>query len=349
MTQPAIEWIDNTTSELAGAWWPVAWSHEVTDRPVAVQLLGRHWVLARLGDELVAFVDECPHRLIPLSGGDICDQTLRCAYHGWRFDHEGTVVDVPSHRDGTPIPPRARATKPAGVVERYGAVWLAPDTPVAPLFEFPEWDDPAFECRLDVPNFTTASAAQFMDNGCDTSHFFMVHRGTFGGDETAMSFPRSVERDGWTLTAVFESPYKVLDDPDVIAGNADPLQHTTQTKTFHLGMTLVLRMEFPQTNSTFTVIMSGQPERDGSTRLFRWFARNDIVGDEERWRDCLEVEARVIAEDQLALNLYRDHRLPLDLTTEVHVRSDKLSIAYRRLLADFVRREPTGSFGAAAG
>ena len=118
MTQPAIEWIDNTTSELAGAWWPVAWSHEVTDRPVAVQLLGRHWVLARLGDELVAFVDECPHRLIPLSGGDICDQTLRCAYHGWRFDHEGTVVDVPSHRDGTPIPPRARATKPAGVVER---------------------------------------------------------------------------------------------------------------------------------------------------------------------------------------------------------------------------------------
>ena len=75
----------------------------------------------------------------------------------------------------------------------------------------------------------------------------------------------------------------------------------------------------------------------------------DIVGDEERWRDCLEVEARVIAEDQLALNLYRDHRLPLDLTTEVHVRSDKLSIAYRRLLADFVRREPTGSFGAAAG
>ena len=333
-------WVDNTTPALAAAWYPVAWSHEVPDdRPFGVELLGEHWVLARLDGELVAFVDRCPHRLLPLSAGELCGSTLQCAYHGWRFDRTGTVVDVPTHRDGTPIPGRARVVTPAGLVEQYGAVWLAPEPPVAPLFEFPEWDDPAFECRLDVPNHTSASAWQFMDNACDASHFFMVHRGTFGGDETAMTFPRIVERDGWTVTGVFDSPYKVLDDPDVIAGEADPVQDSHQTKTFHLGATVALRMEFPETDSTFAVVMSAQPIRDGSTRLFRWFARDDIVGDAARWADCLEIEAKVIAEDCVVLDRYRDHRLPLDLQTEVHVRSDKLSIGYRRLLADFVHRD----------
>ena len=42
-----------------------ALSSEVpADRPVAVELFGVHWVLARPGGSLVAFIDECPHRLL---------------------------------------------------------------------------------------------------------------------------------------------------------------------------------------------------------------------------------------------------------------------------------------------
>lgn len=334
-----IDWIDNETPEMGAAWFPVAWSHEVTDKPIAVQLLGKHWVVVRLNGELTAFVDRCPHRLIPLSGGEICEGTLRCAYHGWRFNAAGETVAIPSHSDGTPIPPRARVDKPAGIAEQYGAVWLAPLPPITPIPPYPEWDDPEFEVRLDIPYYTEASAWHFTDNGCDASHFFMVHRNTFGGDETAMVFPRSVERNGWSVTGIYESPYKVLDDPEVIAGRADALQISTQSKTFHLGSSVVLRMEFPASNSTFTIMTSVQPERVGSTRTFRWFARNDIVGDEERWADCLDIEAKVILEDCAALGLYRDHRLPLDTQVEVHTRSDKLSVAYRRLLWDVANRD----------
>lgn len=332
----APAWVDNTTAALGAAWYPVAWSHEVTDAPVAVELFGRHWVLARIDGELAAFVDACPHRLLPLSAGDLCASTLRCAYHGWEFDPTGVAVRIPSLGSEAALPPRARLVRPAGLEERYGAIWLAPEPPIAPLPDLTEWTDPRFECRLDVGERMTASAAQMMDNGCDTSHFFMVHRGTFGGDGTAMSFPRSVERDGWTLTAVYETPYKVLDDPDVVAGRADPVFQSRQTKTFSLGMNLLLRMEFPASDSTFTILMAAQPEREGSTRLFRWFCRDDIVGDEERWAACLEIEAAVLAEDISALGSFRDHRLPLDLQVEVHVKSDKLSLAYRRLLAEFV-------------
>ena len=43
-----------------------------------------------------AFVDECPHRKVPLSDGRVEDDgTLLCSYHAWRFDGEGSCVNIP--------------------------------------------------------------------------------------------------------------------------------------------------------------------------------------------------------------------------------------------------------------
>lgn len=43
-----------------------------------------------------AFIDECPHRKVPLSEGRVEDDgSLLCSYHAWRFDGEGSCVAVP--------------------------------------------------------------------------------------------------------------------------------------------------------------------------------------------------------------------------------------------------------------
>jgi nitrite reductase/ring-hydroxylating ferredoxin subunit len=43
-----------------------------------------------------AFVDECPHRKVPLSEGRVEDDgTLLCSYHAWRFAGDGKCVAVP--------------------------------------------------------------------------------------------------------------------------------------------------------------------------------------------------------------------------------------------------------------
>ena len=43
-----------------------------------------------------AFVDQCPHRKVPLSEGRIEDDgSLLCSYHGWRFDGQGDLIDIP--------------------------------------------------------------------------------------------------------------------------------------------------------------------------------------------------------------------------------------------------------------
>jgi len=43
-----------------------------------------------------AFVDECPHRKVPLSEGRVEDDgTLLCSYHAWKFDGSGKCISVP--------------------------------------------------------------------------------------------------------------------------------------------------------------------------------------------------------------------------------------------------------------
>ena len=61
--------VDNTTPGLERAWYAVALSERVGTAPVTVAVLGEHWVVLRLGGELVAFEDRCPHRLAPLALG----------------------------------------------------------------------------------------------------------------------------------------------------------------------------------------------------------------------------------------------------------------------------------------
>ncbi len=52
---------------LADYWHPVAYSHEVTDKPYPVTLLGEEIITCRLGDRICAFSDLCIHRGTPMS------------------------------------------------------------------------------------------------------------------------------------------------------------------------------------------------------------------------------------------------------------------------------------------
>ena len=42
-----------------------------------------------------ALEDRCAHRQVPLSKGTVDGCTVRCGYHGWRYDASGSCIDVP--------------------------------------------------------------------------------------------------------------------------------------------------------------------------------------------------------------------------------------------------------------
>jgi nitrite reductase/ring-hydroxylating ferredoxin subunit len=53
---------------------------------VVVEAGDREIVVLRVGDQLHAFDNACPHEGNPLVEGEVLGDVLECAYHGWRFD-----------------------------------------------------------------------------------------------------------------------------------------------------------------------------------------------------------------------------------------------------------------------
>jgi phenylpropionate dioxygenase-like ring-hydroxylating dioxygenase large terminal subunit len=161
-------------SMLERSWLLAASSRELTDRPLARQLLGKRIVLFRDGDGKPAALDDrCVHRGVPLSLGTVESGLIVCRYHGWHFDRHGVCVHVPCAAPDE-APASKRVTR-HHAVERSGSIWvcLAPE----PLGEVPRWP---LEHLAETK--TTEMTAHFggnflsvLHNFFDATHVSFVH------------------------------------------------------------------------------------------------------------------------------------------------------------------------------
>ncbi|MEI9960049.1 MAG: Rieske 2Fe-2S domain-containing protein [Limisphaerales bacterium] len=69
---------------LSPFWYPIAFSHEVKDKPFAAKLLDERLVIYRTAHGAVVVArDLCLHRGAPLSLGSVEGDELVCKYHGF--------------------------------------------------------------------------------------------------------------------------------------------------------------------------------------------------------------------------------------------------------------------------
>ncbi|MXO61364.1 Rieske 2Fe-2S domain-containing protein [Altererythrobacter salegens] len=173
------------------AWYVAAWEQDLpADAPAAMSILGEPIVLWRAGEKLVAMEDRCVHRHAPLSLGRCEGASLRCMYHGLRFDADGRCVEIPGQEL---IPPTARVkTYPALAKHSWVWVWmgdpaLADEALVPPAVGY---DDPDYILGHGFLDYE-AEARLINDNLLDFSHLSYVHAQSFGtGPEFAGSLPR---------------------------------------------------------------------------------------------------------------------------------------------------------------
>ena len=327
--------LHNTHPALRRCWHPVARSADVTDRPVRTVLLGEPWVLVRVDGRLRAFVDRCPHRLAPLSIGECDGGTLRCGYHGWRFDASGRCVEIPALGPEATIPPRARLVGADSVEERHGMVFLAPEAPLTPLGTVQEAEDPSFMSG-DLPVLVArASAGLLADNFLDMAHFPFVHLATFGAEDPVVP-PLTVARKGWGFTAVNEHLFSNREDPGVAAGVRPLVQRRRVTYRVVAPFHLVLRLDYLDSGGTNVIGFFLQPETDDSCRIYSTIWRDDLDGDPARMASAVAFEVAVVREDLAVQESYDRLVLPLDPTTEVHTRADRSTLELRRMLGDLV-------------
>jgi len=334
--------LTNTDPALRRAWHVAARSADVGRDPLAVQLLGEPWVLVRLptadgtGTRLTAFADRCPHRLAPLSAGQVVGGVLQCAYHGWCFDADGACTEIPALDGPDHIPGRARATTPAAITERAGLVFLAPEVPENELFDFSGFDEAGFLHGALEPIRARVGAGLMIDNFLDQAHFPFIHAATIGSDDAREMPELTIERDGSVLSVRSRQQFPHHED----RGVQQQIRPLLQTRVLHYEyrapFAVRLRMDYVEAGGTNVIDFFVQPEDDDHCRLYTLLHRDDLE-DADQMADCVAFEQKILGEDLWIQEQYTDRRLPLDPTTEVHTRADRTGVELRRILADFVR------------
>ena len=313
---------------LAPFWYPVAFSHQVTNQPLAVRLLDERVVVYRLSDGTVAAArDICFHRGVPLSMGHVEGDEIICRYHGLRYDREGRCTCIPAHPKGL-ISPRLRLQM-FWAQERYGLVWvrLVDDGP-APLPEMKEWDDPEYLQVLPDSVQIEAAAGRQVEGFLDVSHFAFVHAESFGEpdnpvvpDYKVAKTERGFVADYISLVSNYSHAYKHLNPPG--------FSWHRRFEVF-LPFCAKLTVGFPG-GGKLHILNAASPVSARKTRLFVPLCRN--FDKSAPLEETLEFNNQVFAEDIAIVEQQWPEDLPLDLHAEAHFPADRSSITYRKGLA----------------
>lgn len=306
---------------LLSDWHVVARAADLpADRPVRARLLGTDLVLWRNNGRVLAWRDLCIHRGTRLSLGRIEEGCLVCPYHGWTYDESGQCVAIPAHPEQKP-PAKARA-ETYHVQEGYGLIWVCLGEPANDIAPFPEWEDDTYRKIFCGPYAVQASGPRIVENFLDIAHFPFVHEGILGdrAHPEIEEYQAEIRADGVVAQGV-----RVYQPDPYGTGRGD-----TVTYTYRVHRPLAASLTKESSGPQFTILLLVTPHDLIDSSAWIWMAQNygyDIPEEElVAYQDEIFMQDRPIVESQ------RPELLPLDLQAELHLRSDRTAIAYRRWL-----------------
>jgi phenylpropionate dioxygenase-like ring-hydroxylating dioxygenase large terminal subunit len=129
-----------------------------------------------------AIADLCPHRGVPLSAGKFDGEQFRCAYHGWRFGHDGVCRAIPSLVPDQKFDLSKIRVRTYPCRESQGNIWIylsdeapAPDADLGTPFVIPEIGDIAPKVRTPLVFATDLDDAIY--GLLDPAHTPYIHEG----------------------------------------------------------------------------------------------------------------------------------------------------------------------------
>lgn len=305
-------------------WYPVARADALADGPLARHLLGEELVLWSPAPGIVsAAANRCPHRDARLSTGWLETCGLVCPYHGWAFGEDGSPVRIPQLPADSAFPPKA-ALRTFAAAERYGWIWVALDTPILPIPDIAEIDELGWRVVSEPESDWQCTALHLIDNNIDPAHIAYVHRNSFGTPERPDIPVAAVERgaDGMRLG------YEVA-----VESRPGEVGATVRNTRNHLyGPFLMLnRITYPD-GVVHLMVKACTPATATTTHQLQMVVRSDSESDRPG-ADIVAFDAQVWDEDKAVLeHCWTDFRI--DLVDNVHLKTDKASIEYRRWIGE---------------
>lgn len=261
------------------AWYCAGWDHEFSqgrDAIIPRKIADERVVLwRRLAGPVVAYEDRCPHRQAALSLGRKEGDSLRCLYHGMRYNAaDGKCVEIPGQAT---IPERA-CLRPFPVVEKDNWVWVWMGDPAKA--------DPAlipYAVGPSHPDFNIKTSKMQVDtnyrweisNLADLSHITWIHPNTVGGSlqyTTAKPkhevFARGMKTEFWVRNCEPAGAARHLFPPEARFDICFQITHT-------IPCTWVLHYRM------FTAGTKTEGESDGQLLLDTWSSQAVTPRDED--------------------------------------------------------------------
>lgn len=238
------------------------------------------------------------------------------------FDVQGRCTRIPADLKITSFPQSANL-RTYKVAERYGFIWVCLGEPMQEIPTFSEWDQAdaiAFQCG---PYPINTSGPRILENFVDIAHFPFTHSGLLGDPD----FP---EVSNYDLT---------VENGEIHASNIHFYQPNPEGTGEAKSVSYVYKILRPlvgcfqkgDEGRQFSIFIVITPVEE--TRSIAWLgvARNyspDVSNDELR-----TFQDDVMAQDVPMVESQRPQKLPINLQEEFHFPCDKMSIAYRKWLA----------------
>lgn len=229
-------------------WMPALMSSEIPDpdsAPVRVQLLGEQLVAFRDTSGRIGLIAEfCPHRQTSLFLGRNEEDGLRCVYHGWKFDVNGSCLDMMNEPPGSDFKDKIRTTA-YPTYEVGGLVWAymgpADKKPAPPLFE---WTQVPETHRQLSKNIQECNWLQSFEGGIDTAHAPILHRTiTTNTNEPGLGIDTDIVRAGPPKVEVERTDYgyryagiRTLSDKENLIRSYHWVMPFTQIRAQQVGM-----------------------------------------------------------------------------------------------------------------
>jgi nitrite reductase/ring-hydroxylating ferredoxin subunit len=158
-------------------WQPVAYSYELGDLPIPLRILGEDLVLFRDGSGQIGLLEgHCAHRGASLEYARVEPRGLRCCYHGWHYDVDGTILEQPGEPPGSTFKDcfchGAYPTREfAGLIFAYMG---PPDRrPAFPIYDV--YRAPSLRLEPGVKYVMPCNWLQVEENFMDPAHLLFLH------------------------------------------------------------------------------------------------------------------------------------------------------------------------------
>jgi nitrite reductase/ring-hydroxylating ferredoxin subunit len=158
-------------------WHPVAFSDELKDLPKKIRVMREDLVVFRDKSGRTGLLElHCSHRGTSLEFGVVSERGIRCCYHGWLYDVDGTVLETPGEPEKSPVKHRFfHGAYPT--VERNGLVfaYMGPPERKPALRELDTFSLPGYRCLPGRRHHTPCNWLQVKENCMDPAHLAFLH------------------------------------------------------------------------------------------------------------------------------------------------------------------------------